>query len=82
MFRSDDLGTTWSHSSEGLTYGDDGAKIPTVWNVTPAHGSIYAGVEPAGLFRSDDGGATWTHVSALRDHPSARTRAGSPAPAA
>ena len=23
---------------------------------TPAHGSIYAGVEPAGLFRSDDGG--------------------------
>ena len=45
-----------------MTYGDDGEKIPTVWNVTPAHGSIYAGVEPAGLFRSDDGGKTWTHV--------------------
>jgi photosystem II stability/assembly factor-like uncharacterized protein len=70
VFRSDDLGKTWSHSSEGLTYGDDGPKIPTVWNVTPAHGAIYAGVEPAGLFRSDDGGATWSHVSALRDHPS------------
>jgi photosystem II stability/assembly factor-like uncharacterized protein len=70
VFRSDDLGKTWSHSSEGLTYGDDGPKIPSVWNVTPANGSIYAGVEPAGLFRSDDGGATWSHVSGLRDHPS------------
>ena len=70
VFRSDDLGTTWSHSSEGITYGDDGPKIPTVWNVTPAHGSIYAGVEPAGLFRSDDGGATWSHVAGLREHPS------------
>jgi photosystem II stability/assembly factor-like uncharacterized protein len=70
VFRSDDLGRTWTHSSEGLTYGDDGPKIPTVWNVTPAHGSIYAGVEPAGLFRSDDGGKTWAHVQGLRDHPS------------
>ena len=48
VFRTDDLGKTWTHSSEGMTYGDDGEKIPTVWNVTPAHGSIYAGVEPAG----------------------------------
>jgi hypothetical protein len=70
VFRSDDLGATWTHSSEGLTYGDDGPKITTIWNVTAAHGSIWAGVEPAGLFRSDDGGATWSHVSGLRDHPS------------
>src|SRR5258706_13585829 len=78
VFRSDDLGTTWTHSSEGLTYGDDGPKIPTVWNVTPAHGSIYAGVEPAGLFRSDHGGATWAHGSAPRDHPSRPTPGWSP----
>jgi photosystem II stability/assembly factor-like uncharacterized protein len=70
VFRSEDLGSTWTHSSEGLTYGDDGPKIPTIWNVTAAHGSIWAGVEPAGLFRSDDDGATWSHVSGLRDHPS------------
>jgi photosystem II stability/assembly factor-like uncharacterized protein len=70
VFRSEDLGSTWTHSSEGLTYGDDGPKIPTIWNVTAAHGSIWAGVEPAGLFRSDDDGASWSHVSALRDHPS------------
>ncbi len=70
VWRSEDLGETWTHSSAGLTYGDDGPSIPTVWNVTPAHGALYAGVEPAGLFRSDDRGATWSHVSALRDHPS------------
>src|SRR5688572_32226012 len=67
VFRSDDLGRTWTHSSEGLTYGDDGPQIPTIWNVTAAHGAIWAGVEPAGLFRSDDDGATWSHVSGLRD---------------
>ena len=70
IWRSDDLGETWTHSSAGLTYGDSGPAIPTVWNVTAAHGAVYAGVEPAGLFRSDDGGATWTHVSGLTEHPS------------
>jgi len=70
VWRSDDLGETWSHSSDGLTYGDDGPKIATVWNVTAAHGTVWAGVDPAGLFRSDDGGRTWSHVQALRDHPS------------
>ena len=33
VFRSDDLGETWTHSSEGLTYGDDGPKVAKVWNV-------------------------------------------------
>jgi hypothetical protein len=49
--------------ARGLTYGDDGPTIKAIWEVKPAHGAIYAGVEPAGLFRSDDGGATWQHVS-------------------
>ena len=72
VFRSDDQGTTWSQSSDGLTYGDDAEapKIATVWNVGFGHGAVFAGVEPAGLFRSDDGGKTWSHVSGLRDHPS------------
>jgi len=70
VFRSPDLGETWTHSSEGLTYGDDGPKLTRVWNVTPAHGAVFAGVEPAGLFRSDDAGATWHHVAGLREHPS------------
>jgi len=44
--------------------------LETIWNVTPAHGALYAGVEPAGLFRSDDRGQTWSHVAGLREHPS------------
>lgn len=69
IWRSDDLGATWTHSSAGLTYGDDGPAIPAAWNVTAAHGTVYAGVEPAGLFRSGDGGATWEHVAGLTNHP-------------
>jgi photosystem II stability/assembly factor-like uncharacterized protein len=69
VFRSEDLGATWTHSSEGLTYGDDGPKVAKVWNVTAAHGAIYAGVDPAGLFRSTDRGATWQHVAGLTNHP-------------
>ncbi len=70
IFRSPDLGETWTHSSAGVTYGDDGPALTRIWNVTPTHGRVYAGVEPAGLFRSDDQGATWSHVAGLREHPS------------
>ena len=69
VWRSVDLGATWTHSSAGLTYGDAGPNLTRVWNVTAAAGVIYAGVEPAGLFRSEDGGRTWTHVEGLRAHP-------------
>jgi len=72
VFRSDDNGETWSQSSAGLTYGDDGPKVTNIWHLapTPDGRTIYAGVEPAGLFRSDDRGDTWTHVAGLREHPS------------
>ncbi|HLN63303.1 MAG TPA: hypothetical protein VK464_17340, partial [Symbiobacteriaceae bacterium] len=62
VWRTSDQGETWTQSSEGLTYGDDGPKLERIWNITPAHGALYVGVEPAGLFRSDDGGQTFTHV--------------------
>jgi photosystem II stability/assembly factor-like uncharacterized protein len=70
VWRSPDLGATWSHSSAGMTYGEDGPRITTVWSVVPAHGMLHAGVEEAGLFRSEDGGATWAHVRGLTEHPS------------
>jgi len=69
VFRSDDRGLTWTHSSEGLTYGDAGPQLKTVWNVTPSAVGVFAGVEPAGLFRSVDHGGTWHHVETLRQHP-------------
>ncbi len=70
VWRSDDLGGTWSHASEGLTFGEGEPAVTNVWRVTPAHGALYAGVEPAGLFRSTDGGRSWSHVAGLRAHPS------------
>ena len=70
VWRSTDLGETWSQSSEGLTYGEGQPAVTRVWNITAAHGALYAGVEPAGLFRSSDGGVTWEHVAGLRAHPS------------
>jgi photosystem II stability/assembly factor-like uncharacterized protein len=76
VWRSDDGGTTWSHSSNGLAYGDDeeGKSVTTVWSLaTGPDGTLYAGVEPAGLFRSTDGGTTWSHVEGLTNHPSRPT---------
>ncbi len=74
VFRSEDGGSTWTHSSSGMTYGDDGPAIPTVWSLAVGpDGAIFAGVEPAGLFRSDDKGATWQHVEGLTNHPTRPT---------
>lgn len=70
IWRSTDLGQTWTASSEGLTYGEGGPQLVKVWNVQPAGKALYAGVEPAGLFRSKDGGATWQHMEGLTRHPS------------
>jgi photosystem II stability/assembly factor-like uncharacterized protein len=73
IWRSTDLGETWTNTSEGITYGDDGPKIVAVWSVSRGHDDLYAGVEPAGLFRSLDDGVTWSHVNGLREHPSTPT---------
>jgi photosystem II stability/assembly factor-like uncharacterized protein len=70
VWRSEDDGASWTVSSEGLTYGEGGPKISTVWNLARRADALFAGVEPAGLFSSTDGGQTWSHVSGLREHPS------------
>ncbi len=68
VWKSTDLGATWSHSSEGMAYPAGETPIKSVWSVAPASGCLYAGVEPAGLFRSDDEGRSWQHVEGLQRH--------------
>jgi photosystem II stability/assembly factor-like uncharacterized protein len=70
VWKSADLGATWTHSSAGLAYAAGEEPIKAVWSVAPSGRSLYAGVEPAGLFRSEDGGQSWRHIAGLRDHPS------------
>jgi photosystem II stability/assembly factor-like uncharacterized protein len=70
VWKSTDLGATWTHSSAGMAYPEGEEPIKSVWSVAKNGTSLYAGVEPAGLFRSDDGGESWNHVSGLRKHPS------------
>lgn len=70
VWRSDDLGETWTHSSEGLAYKEGEDPIKAVWSLARHNGRLYAGVEPAGLFVSEDDGRTWTHVEGLQQHPS------------
>lgn len=70
VWKSTDLGATWTHSSAGLAYAAGEEPIKAVWSLAPGAGTLYAGVEPAGLFRSDDGGQSWRHIAGLRDHPS------------
>ncbi len=70
VWKSTDLGATWTHSSEGLAYEAGEEPIKAVWSLAAVNGRIYAGVEPAGLFRSDDAGQSWQHIVGLRNHPS------------
>lgn len=70
VWKSTDLGATWTHSSAGLKYAEGEPGILSAWSLSRAHGRLYCGVQPAGLFVSDDDGESWSHVGGLRDHPS------------
>lgn len=69
VWKSTDLGETWSHSSAGLAYDAGTEPMSTVWSLAASDGALYAGVQPAGLFKSGDGGETWTHMRGLSEHP-------------
>ncbi|WP_371348185.1 WD40/YVTN/BNR-like repeat-containing protein [Ancylobacter sp. IITR112] len=70
VWKSTDLGASWTHSSQGLAYEGGEAPVKAVWSLAVAgDGTLYAGVEPAGLFRSTDGGESWTHLDGLQKHP-------------
>jgi photosystem II stability/assembly factor-like uncharacterized protein len=70
IWRSKDLGETWTQSSEGLAYEADGEKkMSKVSNLAVKGGHLLAGVEMPGIFESHDDGETWSLLSNLADLP-------------
>jgi photosystem II stability/assembly factor-like uncharacterized protein len=69
VWRSDDLGESWTLSSEGLAYAENGLKLSKISGLTVAHGRVLAGAEAAGVFESRDGCATWSLLSTLDGQP-------------
>ena len=70
VWKSNDGGATWTHSSQGLAYPQGETPVQCAWVAHAAHGRLYVGVEPAGLFVSGDGGESFREVEGLRRHPS------------
>jgi len=70
VWRSPDLGQTWEHSSEGLSYEADGEKkMSKVSNLAVKNGRLLAGVEMPGIFESKDGGQTFSLLTTLAGQP-------------
>ena len=70
VWRSRDLGETWTLSSEGLAYDGDGdRKVSKVSTLAAKDGRVLVGVEAPGIFESADGGDTWSPLSTLAGQP-------------
>ena len=69
VWKSTDMGESWTHSSAGLAYPEGEEPVANVWSLARRNGRLYAGVQPAGLFASDDDGESWTQIEGLRNHP-------------
>lgn len=69
---SRDLGRTWESLGRPKYAPEMGLSVERVWHLTPGvePGTLYAGVEPAGLFVSRDGGKTWEGLDGLNKHES------------
>ena len=71
IHRSTDLGRTWEVMDSAPHYADKRG-LSAIWHLAPGHasepGTLYAGIEPAGLFVTRDSGRTWQPVTALNEH--------------
>ena len=70
VWRSLDLGETWTLSSEGLAYDENGErKLSKVSTLAVKNGRVLVGVEAPGIFESRDSGAAWSFLSNLDGQP-------------
>jgi photosystem II stability/assembly factor-like uncharacterized protein len=70
VWRSLDLGETWTHSSEGIAYdAESDRKVSKVSTLAVRNGRLLVGVEAPGIFESRDEGETWSLLSTLAGQP-------------
>lgn len=72
---SDDLGESWTQMLGSPSYKkESGRALKRIWQIVPGApsqpGTLYAGVDEAGLFVSRDRGVSWEEVAGLAAHPS------------
>ena len=73
IFLSPD-GEEWEQVENGPAYPDgDDRRLRQIWTLRENRGTLYAGVQDAGVFTSGDGGRYWRPVPGLNEH---ETRAG------
>jgi hypothetical protein len=70
---SEDMGESWTQVEASPRYSEEsGFKLNRIWQIVPGHstqpGTLYAGVDEAGLFASHDNGASWDEVTGLSKH--------------
>ncbi len=74
VHRSNDAGRTWGLLQDAPHHeaGHDTDGLQAIWHLAPGHtsepGTMYAGIEPAGLFVSRDRGDSWEPVETLNKH--------------
>ncbi len=76
LHRSFDQGLSWDVLTAAPHYEDD-RSMEAVWHLSPGHasepGTLFAGIEPAGLFVTRDSGVTWSGMRSLNEHPTNTT---------
>ncbi len=72
LWRSDDLGRSWSRMGEGAIHPHVTAVAVSSTELgAGGEAVLYAGTEPTALYRSEDAGATWEERRAMLALPSA-----------
>jgi photosystem II stability/assembly factor-like uncharacterized protein len=79
LWRSDDIGKSWSRVAKDVPYSNVTAVAVSSAH-EGAHGAMFLGTQPSAIFRSADGGASWHECPGLVTLPSAATWSFPPSP--